>query len=87
MNRILFLRWHRKKNLSKSIRFAEMAQKELVDAGRKDRGVHQAGFWVLWATSMPSVLIELDFICNPKTANILLPAKEKRNLPEQYSMR
>lgn len=61
-----------KKTLSRSIRFAEMAQKELVStAGRRDRGVHQAGFWVLWATSMPAVLVELDFICNPESARFM----------------
>ena len=58
-----------KKNLEQSLRFANYAQKQLVShAGRADRGVKQAGFWVLWATSMPSVLVELDFICNPKSA-------------------
>lgn len=61
-----------KKNLHNSIRFARQAQSKLVDkAGRKDRGVHQAGFWVLWATSMPSVLVELDFICNPDQAEFM----------------
>lgn len=61
-----------KRNLAQSIRFANDIQKNLVDhAGRKDRGVHQAGFWVLWATSMPSVLIELDFICNPSSAKFM----------------
>lgn len=61
-----------KKSLGQSLRFADKAQKELVKtAGRQDRGVKQAGFWVLWATSMPSVLVELDFICNPKTAAYL----------------
>lgn len=61
-----------KKNLQQSIRFATEAQKQLVaKAGRRDRGVHQAGFWVLWATSMPSVLVELDFICNPEQAEFL----------------
>lgn len=61
-----------KKNLQKSIRFANTAQKRLADtAGRKNRGVHQAGFWVLWATSMPAVLVELDFICNPEQAEFL----------------
>lgn len=58
-----------KKNLGQSLKFAEKAQNELVStAKRKDRGVKQAGFWVLWATAMPSVLVELDFICNPTEA-------------------
>ena len=71
-----------KKNLTSSIRFAEMAQKQLVKAGRVNRGVHQAGFWVLWATSMPSVLVELDFICNPKEANYLTSEKGQKELAE-----
>ncbi len=71
-----------KKNLSKSIKFAEEAQKRLVESGRKSRGVHQAGFWVLWATSMPSVLIELDFICNPASAEYLSSEKGNKELAE-----
>ncbi|MDE5773108.1 MAG: N-acetylmuramoyl-L-alanine amidase [Muribaculaceae bacterium] len=61
-----------KKNLAQSIKFAHEVQRNMVSiADRKDRGVHQAGFWVLWATSMPSVLIELDFICNPESAKFM----------------
>ncbi len=71
-----------KKNLSKSIRFAEMAQKQLTKSGRANRGVHQAGFWVLWATSMPSVLVELDFICNPVAAKYLDSEKGHKELAE-----
>lgn len=72
-----------KKNMMQSIRFAEEAQKKLVEkASRKDRGVHQAGFWVLWATSMPSVLIELDFICNPECASFMSSEKGEDSLAE-----
>lgn len=71
-----------KKNLSKSIRFAEETQKQLVKSGRGNRGVHQAGFWVLWATSMPSVLIELDFICNPNSASYMTSEKGRKELAE-----
>lgn len=71
-----------KKNLNKSIKFADLAQKELVKSGRKNRGVHQAGFWVLWATSMPSVLVELDFICNPDAAKYISSEKGSEQLAE-----
>ncbi len=64
------------KHMMQSIDFAANAQKELTTtASRADRGVRQAGFWVLWATSMPAVLIELDFICNP-TQEKFLASKE-----------
>ena len=44
-------------------------------AGRTDLGVKQAGFWVLYMTSMPSVLIETGFITNPEE-EIYLNSKE-----------
>lgn len=54
------------KHMEQSVAFAQEIENELVEnAGRIDKGVRQAGFWVLWATGMPSVLVELDFICNP----------------------
>ncbi|MBD5236791.1 MAG: N-acetylmuramoyl-L-alanine amidase [Bacteroidales bacterium] len=72
-----------KKNLEQSLRFANFAQKQLVNhSGRKDRGVKQAGFWVLWATSMPAVLVELDFICNPNEAKFMGSNEGERKMAE-----
>ena len=59
-------------HLEQSINFASQVQKELsTTAERLDNGVRQAGFWVLAATSMPAVLVELDFICNPAQEKFL----------------
>lgn len=59
-------------HLHHSLDFAALAQQQLVSyAGRADKGVRQAGFWVLWATSMPAVLVELDFICNAAAEKFL----------------
>lgn len=60
------------KRLDQSIEFADEIHQQLVNiAGRAPKGVRQAGFWVLWATSAPSVLVELDFICNPNVEKYL----------------
>lgn len=60
------------RHLDRSIQFAAEVEEELVaTAGRRNKGVKQAGFWVLWATGMPSVLIELDFICNPSSEKFM----------------
>lgn len=53
------------KHMEQSVNFASLVQSEFGEVGRKDKGVRQAGFWVLAATTMPAVLVELDFICNP----------------------
>ena len=54
------------KYMANSVEFASYIQKEFKQtAGRKDRGVRQGALLVLRETSMPGVLVELDFICNP----------------------
>ena len=51
--------------LDQSLVVADIIQKEFTNQNkRKNRGVKQAGFLVLWNTSMPSVLVELGFISN-----------------------
>lgn len=34
-------------------------------AGRINKGVHRQSIWVLWRTSMPSILTELGYLTNP----------------------
>jgi N-acetylmuramoyl-L-alanine amidase len=51
--------------LDHSIRFADLLQAEFKAIGRFNRGVKQAGFLVLYKTTMPSVLIETGFLTNP----------------------
>ena len=54
-----------KEYLNQSIQLAANVQEQFTKrVGRKDRGVQQAGFLVLWKTAMPSILIELGFINN-----------------------
>ncbi len=50
------------RNMEKSVKMAQLVQQQFRGAGRPDKGVHQAGFLVLRATSMPSCLIELGYI-------------------------
>ena len=76
--------------LDHAIMFAQYLQAEFKKLGRRDRGVKQAGFMVLYRTTMPSVLIETGFLTNPseegfigkeagqdKMANAMLVAFEK----------
>ena len=51
----------------KSLNLADLVQKEFIESGRVNRGVKQrnhTGIWVLQATGMPSVLVEIGFITN-----------------------
>ena len=54
------------KYMSQSVHLAQLVQKQFkTHCKRQDRGVHQAGFLVLKASAMPSILVELGFISTP----------------------
>jgi N-acetylmuramoyl-L-alanine amidase len=58
--------------MRQSEQLASLVQTQFDDrVHRRNRGVHQAGFYVLWSASMPSVLVELGFLTNPKEARFL----------------
>ena len=60
------------KNMEKSVELARDIQNSVCkEAGRIDKGVHQAGFLVLRETSMPSCLIELGFITSSEEETFL----------------
>ncbi|MBL0104397.1 MAG: N-acetylmuramoyl-L-alanine amidase [Bacteroidetes bacterium] len=57
--------------LDQSLKLASFVQQEVKNKGRKVRGVKQAGFLVLYKTSMPSILIETGFLSNPEEEKYL----------------
>ena len=58
--------------LDQSLNYAAFVENEFqTRALRKSRGVKQAGFLVLWKTTMPSVLIETGYLTNPREEKYL----------------
>lgn len=67
--------------VKESIHIAQYVQENFAnDANRLDRGVRQAGFLVLNATSMPSILVELGYISNAEEAKYLASTTAQRHL-------
>ncbi len=57
-----------------SLRLSTIVEDEFTKVGRISRGARQhneKGIWVLQATAMPSVLVELGFISNPDEEDYL----------------
>ena len=72
--------------VKESIHLAQYVQENFSkDANRQDRGVRQAGFLVLNATSMPSVLVELGYISNVEEAKYLASAAAQKRLSQCIS--
>lgn len=73
-------------SLLQSIELATLIQKQFRDElKRKDKGVHQQPLWVLDATVMPGVLIELGFVSHPDEAKYLSSDKGKEEMSQSIS--
>jgi len=72
--------------LDQSINFASKLQSEFRSIGRYDRGVKQAGFLVLYKTTMPSVLIETGFLTNPKEEKFLSTPETQKKMANSMFM-
>lgn len=67
----------------KSLELASEIQEQFKDAGRVDRGVKQRndkGIWVLQATGMPSILIEIGFISNTEEEQYMASEEGQREI-------
>lgn len=63
--------------------FAAMVQDEVSDLmDMKDRGVKQAGFYVLVGASMPNILIETAFISNRNEERMLNSSRQQSKIAE-----
>lgn len=60
----IILSMNQNAHIDQSINLASKVEDEFVKDGRQTRGVKQAGFLVLWRTTMPSILIESGFLTN-----------------------
>lgn len=68
---------------SESRKMAILAQDQMTEfGGRPDRGVHQAGYLVLWKNAMPSILVELGFISNNDECKFLYSADGQHKMAE-----
>lgn len=70
-----------------SVKLATMVEEEFTNIGRSSRGVkqRQKGIWVLQATAMPSILIELGFLSNRKEEQFLMSDEGQQSMAESIT--
>jgi N-acetylmuramoyl-L-alanine amidase len=69
------------KYIDRSVEFSSIIQKQFVNyCQRVDRGVRQAGFWVLHRSACPSVLVELGFISNQAEERYLTSERGQKEM-------
>jgi N-acetylmuramoyl-L-alanine amidase len=69
----------------KSLSLADLVEREFEASGRVSRGVRQRndkGIWVLQATGMPSILVELGFITNTEEEQYINSEKGQAEMVE-----
>ena len=67
--------------LRESARLAELMQSHVAEAhSGPDKGVKQAGLWVLTTARRPAVLVEMGFSTNPDDARLMTETRSQRNL-------
>ncbi|HKZ67939.1 MAG TPA: N-acetylmuramoyl-L-alanine amidase [Chitinophagaceae bacterium] len=69
----------------KSLQLADLVEKEFTATGRLSRGVKQrnhTGIWVLQATGMPSILVELGFLSHAGDEKYLNSEKGQEEMVE-----
>lgn len=58
--------------LHQSLSLSSLVEDKFKASGRYSRGVKQAGFLVLWKTTMPSILIETGYLSNASERKFLV---------------
>ena len=69
----------------KSLQLADLVEKEFTATGRFSRGVKQrnhTGIWVLQATGMPSILVELGFVSHEEDEKYLNSGEGQEEMVE-----
>jgi N-acetylmuramoyl-L-alanine amidase len=80
-----FILWDLAQNeyINESSSLAEMVQRELASRlDIRNRGVKQAGFYVLKGARMPAILIETAFLSNPREESLLTSGRFQRRVVE-----
>lgn len=70
-----------------SVKLATLVEEEFTAIGRSSRGVkqRQKGIWVLQATAMPSILIELGFLSNNEEELFLISQEGQQKMAESIT--
>lgn len=73
-----------KQYFANSVKLASIAEEEFAGIGRFSRGVkqRQKGIWVLQATAMPSILIELGFLSYRPEEEFLMSTEGQQSMAE-----